>query len=86
MALHKEQFYQQRIAALEAYVVDFKAQLVQRDLAMAELRVQFTWRDATIAAIQQQVAELSRQVVYILPQGACLSKNPTHSSKSFSCL
>ncbi len=51
MALHKEQFYQQRIAALEAYVVDFKAQLVQRDLAMAELRVQFTWRDATIAAI-----------------------------------
>jgi transposase len=55
-----EQAYQQRIAELESFVVELKAQLAQRD--------------ATIAALTQQVADLLAQV-------ARLSKNSANSSK-----
>jgi len=56
MDARTEQAYQQRIAALEACVVDFETQLAQRD--------------ATIAALQQQVTDLSKQVADLLAQVA----------------
>ncbi|MGC9261105.1 MAG: hypothetical protein ACP5I8_13650 [Phycisphaerae bacterium] len=52
MDARTEQVYQQRITKLEAYLAGFKAQLVQRD--------------TTIAALQQQAAELSKQVAELL--------------------
>ena len=67
MDAHTEQTYQQRIAELEALVVDLRLQLAQRD--------------ATIAALQLQVAALSEQVAALLAQVARLSKNSSNSSK-----
>lgn len=67
MDVRTEQDYQQRIAALEACVVDLETQLAQGD--------------AAIAALQQQVTDLSKQVADLLAQVARLSKNSSNSSK-----
>ena len=46
-----------------------------------ELTAQLAQRDATIAALRQQVTELSKQVADLLAQVARLSKNSSNSSK-----
>ena len=46
-----------------------------------ELTAQLAQRDATIAALRQQVTELSKQVADLLAQAARLSKNSSNSSK-----